>query len=100
MKKIITNNKFGNDSSRILREDGREYYIRDIRDVCAAALDTTAGACVTLFFDNGSTPISIDFETKDRAIRFFTEVSDEIHENQKEKVAYVADRLAKVEGNY
>lgn len=76
--------KLGDSHSRYISERGHEYFIGDIRSVCAAGLDLASGFKVTLFFNNGSHPLTIEFETRKGAVHFFEEVSNDVYEHQKE----------------
>lgn len=87
--------KVGNSNSRYVSERGQEYFIGDIRSVCAAGLDLNSGFKVTLFFSNSAQPLTIEFETRKRAVNFFEEVSNDIYVHQK----HFASKLSSVLSN-
>lgn len=71
--------------SWVVVEESRQYHIKDMEQVCAAVIDTGSCNNVSLVLHNGAT-ISIDFETKANAEKFFEEVGYEIDRNQKDLV--------------
>lgn len=74
----------------LVESEGRQYFIGDTRDICAAAVDVGSCNNVLLLMHKGQT-MSIDFASKKEAIHFFEEVGDEIQRNQKGVVCGVLE---------